>query len=246
MRKGWFCIRFRPIKMLALTLALGAGLLAIPMSRPPADQPAMAHAHPLPTILVDAGHGGVDGGAVGADNIQEKEINLEIALKLRDLLRFCGFSTQMTRETDCSIHDKDAVSIRQQKESDLHNRLAMLEGMENGFLISIHQNKFELESCRGAQIFYGPLNEESQAFGELLQTRMVADLDPANNRKAKQCGSNVFLIYRAKQPAVLVECGFLSNREEAALLTTDEYQKKIAASIVGSLYEYEGIQRGAN
>lgn len=200
--------------------------------------PVMAEYATLPTIIIDPGHGGVDGGAVGVDNIVEKDINLDIGLTLRDIFLVSGFEVVMTRDSDLSIHDEGIESVRKQKTSDLHNRLAIAEAHPDALFISLHQNKFGDSRSHGAQIFYGPKNEQSEKLARILQGNFVADLQPENNRQCKEAGKNLFLMYSARCPAVLVECGFLSNPEEAARLVDPDYQAKLAFVTYRSVMEF--------
>lgn len=194
----------------------------------------------LPTVVIDAGHGGFDGGAVGVDGIVEKDINLAIAKKLQMFFAVNGFPTVMTREEDRSLEDPGLETVRKRKNSDIHNRKALADSCGECILLSIHQNKFPQSKSFGAQVFYGPQNPESQRMGELLQQRMVEMLQPENTRKAKPCGDSVYLIYHAQMPALLVECGFLSNREDAQKLSDPAYQDKVAFTIFTAVAEASG------
>lgn len=195
-----------------------------------------------PTIIVDAGHGGFDGGASTEDGVPEKGINLSIALYLREYLNFLGFDVIMTREADVSTEDDGLNTIRSRKSSDLHNRMSLMEDTENSIFVSIHQNHFSSSKYNGAQVFYSEnFSEISSGLAQNIQDSIVKNLQPDNNRKIKICDESVFLIYNAVRPAVLVECGFLSNFEEAERLKTADYQKKLAFSIaLGILNYYEG------
>ena len=200
--------------------------------------PTMASLHTLPTIVIDPGHGGVDGGAVGVDGIVEKNINLNISLAMRDLFVVNGFDVVMTRETDISIHDEGIKGTRKQKTSDLHNRLAIAHEHPDTIFISIHQNKFGDSRSHGTQIFFGPNAPESEALAQITQERFRTFLQPENTRQKKKAGKNLFLMYTAKCPAILIECGFLSNAQEAALLSQTEYQYKVAFTALCSVLEY--------
>jgi len=181
-----------------------------------------------PVFIVDAGHGGPDGGAVGSDGTLEKDINLAIALRLRDFLRAFGCEVIMTREDDRSIHSESSITIRQKKVSDIHNRTALVNGTEGAVLISIHQNKFPGAGEKGTQVFYSPNDPESQLLALRIQERVKTLLQPENRRKIKPAGNNIYLLTYAEAPAVLVECGFLSNPGEREKLKTPEYQEQIA------------------
>ena len=204
--------------------------------------PALAMMEALPTIILDPGHGGMDGGAVGVDNIVEKGINLDIALVLRDMLTASGFTVVMTREMDISLHDEGILGARKQKTSDLHNRLALTEQYPRTIFISIHQNKFGGAANEGAQMFYGPRQEESRQLAEILQKNMVSFIQPNNTRQIKKANKNLFLMVNASCPAVLIECGFLSSPREAKLLIDPAYQKQIAFVIGGSLLEFLQVE----
>lgn len=190
---------------------------------------------------MDAGHGGIDGGAIGVDSIVEKDINLQICLVLRDIFRANGFEVIMTRESDQSIHDADVTGTRNIKVSDLHNRLAIVKEHPNAIFLSIHQNKFGESSSKGTQVFFGPKNAQSKQLAEIIQSAFIKHLQPENHRKYKQAGKNLYLMYNAECPSVLVECGFLSNSGEAHRLTDPEYQAQIAFVTFGSVMEYLGL-----
>ena len=195
-----------------------------------------------PVIIVDAGHGGFDGGASTDDGVSEKGINLNIALYLKEYLNFFGFNVVMTRETDTSTEDEGLTTIRSRKSSDLHNRMALMEKTDNAIFISIHQNHYSSAKYSGAQVFYSEnFKEESSSLAQNIQDSIVYYLQQDNKRQIKSCGTSVYLIYNAVKPAVLVECGFLSNYEESELLKTEDYQRKMAFSIaLGILNYYEG------
>jgi len=191
-----------------------------------------------PVIVLDAGHGGMDGGCSTAEGIPEKGINLNILLDLRDLLEISGYEVHVTRDTDCSIHDKGVEGIANQKSSDMDNRLAILNEPENAVCISIHQNQFTDPQYSGAQMFYSDTNDRSESLAQILQTQFQMMLQPENSREIKLCGTELFLCYYCTHPMVMVECGFLSNPEEAALLTTEEYQHKVAFTIFSGLQQW--------
>jgi len=188
-------------------------------------------------VLIDAGHGGADGGAVAGDGTLEKDVNLAIALPLRDMLQVFGVSVQMTREVDVSIHDPSVTSIRDQKVSDMRNRLAMYN--QATLAVGIHQNHFPVEKYHGTQVFFGTQNEHSRALAETIRHTVVTALQPDNTRELK-AGSDVFLLKNAPCPAVFVECGFLSNRAELEQLKEAEYQHKMALSIAVGIVQYIG------
>lgn len=192
-----------------------------------------------PTIIIDAGHGGFDGGASTDDGVPEKDINLSISLYLEDYLHLFGYDVIMTRNKDTSLEDDSTLSIRKKKTSDIRNRLKLMETTENSIFISIHQNHFHQEKYSGMQVFYSKNHSESSSLlAQSIQDSTVNLLQPENERQIKQIGTSVFLIYNAVRPAVLVECGFLSNKEESEKLKTETYQKQIAFSIALGIIDY--------
>ncbi len=192
-----------------------------------------------PVIIIDAGHGGIDGGAVGIDGSYEKNINLKISKYLQEYLSLFGYKTIMTRETDESLEDEGLTTIREKKTSDIHNRMKIMEETDNAIFISIHQNKFQIEKYKGTQVFYAPETaSESSVLAQCIQDSITNTLQKDNTRQIKECGTSVYLMYNAVKPAVLVECGFLSNREEATNLNNTDYQKKIAFCIAIGIQNY--------
>lgn len=201
-------------------------------------KPVSLQASLNPVIIIDAGHGGADGGAVGVDGIVEKDINLNISLKLRDMLKICGYDVVMVREDDRLIYDEGVTGIRNQKSSDLVNRLNFTKNYPNSVFISVHQNQFRASSCNGTQIFYSPNNPQSEDFAAITQRMFVEMLQPDNTRQQKAVGDNIFILYKAQTPAIMVECGFLSNYKEAYKLIDPEYQSQIAFVVNCSTLEY--------
>lgn len=188
--------------------------------------------------MVNSSHGGEDGGAVGADGTNEKEINLEIALKLNDILTVMGYNTRMVRITDISIHNQGADTIRERKATDIRNRTALMEEYENCLYVSIHQNKYEDSRIWGAQTFYSPNDESSKSLAQFIQTSIATGLQPDNKRLIKESGTSIYVLYNATKPAVMVECGFVSNPNELSQLKTEEYQAKMAYSIMSGIINY--------
>lgn len=191
------------------------------------------------TVIIDAGHGGFDGGASSDDGTPEKNINLNIALALKEDLEKNGFTTVLTRDSDTSTEDKGLSTIRERKHSDLRNRMKIMDSTENSIFVSVHQNHFSEKKYSGAQVFYSPnFSEQSSALAQIIQTEIVETLQPENTRQIKSCGTSVYLIYEAVRPAVLVECGFLSNDNEAELLKNTDYQKQMAQCISKGIIKY--------
>ena len=189
----------------------------------------------LHRIVIDPGHGGEDGGAVSCTGKNESTFNLQIALRLDDLLHLMGYDTVMIRTTDVSVYTA-GQTIAQKKVSDLKQRVRIVEWTYNPILVSIHQNTFPEGRYSGAQVFYA----SSEGSGELarqLQASLVSCLNPGSSRKAKQ-GSGIYLLDKINAPGVLVECGFLSNQQEEAMLSTPAYQKKLCCVIATGLSQF--------
>lgn len=195
----------------------------------------------LPTsrkvIIIDPGHGGIDGGMVGsATGVYESKINLEISLKLRKYLEESGSLVLMTRDEDVGLYT-DGGTIRKKKNEDLRNRKRLFDESNADIVISIHSNSFQQSKYYGAQSFYNPNCEESKQIAELIQEELIRVLDNTNTRKAKS-KKDVYILKNVKVPTVIVECGFLSNPKEERLLQNPEYQEKIAWSIYIGIIKY--------
>ncbi len=184
-------------------------------------------------LIVDPGHGGEDGGAVSTDGTPEAGINLAIALQMKELAGFLGQEIVLTRETDISLHGETASTLAEKKRQDLQNRAAFCSEIENGVLISIHQNSLpEFPDTRGAQVFYGAVEGS-----EVLAEGMQDVLNQTINVRAKTCrpmGDGVYLLEHAQCPAILVECGFLSNEDELQQLKEESYQTKLAVILLSA------------
>lgn len=189
-------------------------------------------------IVLDAGHGGMDGGGTSVNGALEKDINLNILKKVRDMCETFGYNVVVTRDTDKSIHDDGVTGIRNQKESDMENRLAIFNKYENSICLSIHQNLFTQPQYSGAQMFYATSNPINQKLAQTFQNEFVIQLQPENNREIKEVGKELYLCYFTENPSIMIECGFLSNPQEAALLETDEYQSKVAFTIFSGLNKF--------
>lgn len=190
------------------------------------------------TIVLDAGHGGEDGGAVGINGSMEKDINLAIALELEKYLKQNNFEVIMIRDTDTSVGDQSLDTVAGRKRSDTKSRLRTVQETGECILISIHQNHFSESKYSGAQVFYSGNREESALLAEAIRQNIVGSLQPGNTRENKEAEKNIYLLYNCPVPAVLVECGFLSNLEEAEKLGTESYQKDMAAAIYNGLVDY--------
>ncbi|MCL2638861.1 MAG: N-acetylmuramoyl-L-alanine amidase [Oscillospiraceae bacterium] len=182
-------------------------------------------------------HGGPDPGCIGAGGELEKDINLAIALNLRDLLEFSGFTVIMTRDTDVSIHDDGIEGLRKQKLSDMENRREIVANYPESIFVSIHQNQFTQPQYFGAQMFYSTVNRDNFRFAQTMQG-VFRELHPENDREAKLIDGELYLFRNTPQPALLIECGFLSNAEDTARLSDSEYQKKVSFTIYRGLIEF--------
>lgn len=183
-------------------------------------------------ILIDAGHGGLDGGASSAGGIPESRYNLEIALRLRDLLHLLGYETGMIRTEDVSVYTT-GETIAQKKVSDLKERVRIANETPNAILLSIHQNYFPDPRYSGAQVFY-PGTEGSDRLADSVQSVLCSALDPSNRRQPKKC-SGIYLMEKIRCTGLLIECGFLSNPREEANLRSPGYQQKLCAAIASGL-----------
>lgn len=200
--------------------------------------PVSAGKHSFATVVIDAGHGGFDGGASAADGTLEKTLNLQIALRLQAFLDAFGLQTVMTRTTDTGTNDPSAATIREKKRSDLKNRLALLQEEDHRILVSIHQNHYSQSKYNGTQVFYSGNHPGSAALAECIRAGVAASLQPQNRREIKQSGSEIYLLHQAQAPAVMVECGFLSNAAETEKLKTETYQTQLAFVIALGILEY--------
>lgn len=194
------------------------------------------------TVIIDAGHGGEDGGAVAFDGSLEKNFNLDIALRLQKILELYGFNVIMTRTEDKMTCDDNLKTQRQKKISDIRNRLEIIEKFNNAIFVSIHQNKFSDSRQEGTQVFYSPSNLNSKKLADCIQNTVVANLQKNNKRKTKKSGTEIFLLYHSTIPAVMVECGFLSNSNDLLLLKTNDYKNQIATLVADGIINYV-IQR---
>ena len=185
------------------------------------------------TLVLDAGHGGIDGGAISDSGLKESDINLQIALKTEALVRFLGIDTVMTRETDTDNSDNKAYS----EHDNLVQRAKLANSTENAVLISIHQNKFPSAVVSGAEVMYSD-NDDSKALGLITQDNLVTLLDSSNRRVARPAPKELLLTSSVECPTILVECGFMSNPQEVQKLASNDYQLKLAAILAGSYIQF--------
>lgn len=209
--------------MLSLTLLTAFALHGL------RAQAAVAGDAAIPRIIVlDAGHGGADGGASGPDGTRECDLNLAITLKTDAVLGLLGEKTLLLRSTDTDLSSSDAKSISQKKVSDIRRRVELVNRQPGAILVSIHCNTYPQEKYHGAQVFY---TGEAKEFGETMQLALKNGVDPANARMAKAVSPDVYLMNHIKVPGILVECGFLTNQEELTNLKDPGYQTRLAVTI---------------
>lgn len=180
------------------------------------------------TIVIDAGHGGEDGGAVGVNGKLEKELNFAIATRLQEILESKGYHAVLTRKDDRLLYTEEQNIYGQRKLYDLRNRLEIAAKEENPILISIHMNSFPQAKYSGLQVYYSKNHPASRALASKICTEVQQNLQPENKRQIKEAGSSIYLLNRATMPAVMVECGFLSNQGECQLLSDAAYQSKLS------------------
>ncbi len=194
------------------------------------------------TVVIDPGHGGEDGGAVAADGTKESDINLSISLQLKELFLFCGVEPVLTREEDISVYSEGASTLREKKVSDIHNRVDQINAFSDAVVLSIHQNSLPSSTkTHGAVVFYNPV-AKAESYAAAIQN----SLNLVRNTKEKQSrpiAKSIYLMQHIDKPAVLVECGFLSNPAENEALKTPETQFRIALAILCGYFsekEYQG------
>ena len=227
-RWRWFTV--------TLTCVLCVAVLAAALSVPTRFVDGEDRRFSRPRVLIDAGHGGFDGGAQATDGTKEKEINLQIARPLAAVLTVCGFEVAMTRWEDEGLEDAQSDTIRQKKVSDMNARLELYEQAQ--MVVSVHQNMFAAKSCQGAQIFYSTNHPCSKVLATCVREQVVSMLQPDNTRELKTGNRDIFLLYKTARPAILVECGFLSNRDELAKLKTPDYQRQLALAVARGVLIY--------
>ncbi|HIR28571.1 MAG TPA: N-acetylmuramoyl-L-alanine amidase [Candidatus Choladousia intestinigallinarum] len=188
------------------------------------------------TIILDPGHGGRDPGMTGSTGVNEKELNLVYAKKLKELLEQAGYEVIMTRETEEGLYDEDAAN---KKAQDMQRRCALIEEVKPLLTVSIHQNSYQDSSVRGPQVFYYEHSTEGQKLASMIQKQLNEELTETTSRQEK-ANSTYYILKQSKGTAVIVECGFLTNPQEEALLIQEDYQNRAAAAICRGILEYLG------
>ena len=222
-------IVFTPFYLLVVIVFLGIAHMGSNTITTLHQQRAVEREH---RIVIDAGHGGIDGGATSCTGVLESHINLEIALRLEDVFHLLGYDTVMIRRTDESIYTQ-GNTIASQKVSDLKERVRIANETPGAILISLHQNTFSDSRYKGAQVFYSG-NNKSRSIAQSMQQNLIQILNPGSQRKVKSA-QGVYLMEHITCPGVLIECGFLTNQEEEALLRSKDYQIKLSAVIAATI-----------
>ncbi len=223
--------------LLSLTLAAAMVSFTLWCGQMEATEILLPQLRTAYTLVIDPGHGGADGGAVSVSGVAESEINLAIALKCDQIAGLFGQQTVLLRDTEESLADPEAETVREQKRSDMENRVEVVNATSDALLLSIHQNQFTDSKYSGAQVFYQP-DEESQGWAELTQSLLRECLDSDNRRQAMEMPSDLYLMSNITCPAILAECGFLSNPEEDHWLQDDGYQTQLAVVLMGACLGY--------
>jgi len=192
----------------------------------------------LPTVIIDAGHGGEDGGAVGRNGVLEKELNLAISEDLATLLRSSGYKVIMTRSDDRMLYDRSVDYRGRKKLLDLNARVDIAKKTEMAIFISIHMNSFTDSRYSGLQVYYSENDPTSHSLAESIQSTVCESLQKDNQRKVKSSGGKIYLLDRIDSPAVLVECGFISNPEECELLCSEKYRKELSLALFCGINRY--------
>ena len=226
--------RFRKRLIIILVICIIAGFGYIREATVPANSKPVSES----TIIIDPGHGGFDGGAGADDGTLEKDINLKIALKTYDILRLYGYNVILTHSEDIGTEDDSSLNISSRKKSDLRNRLELMSATDNSIYVSIHLNKFTTSAASGAQVFYTPNFEKANILGKYVQEEIVSLLQPENHRCIKPGTDSTFLLKNATVPAIIVECGFLSNPSDLKQLKDNDYQKSMAFCIANGIEKY--------
>jgi N-acetylmuramoyl-L-alanine amidase len=190
------------------------------------------------TVIIDAGHGGEDGGASGKNGVLEKDLNLDISFMLCDMLRASGVRVIMTRTEDILLYDRNTDYKGHKKSLDLRARLDIAKSVPDSIFVSLHMNAFPSEKYSGLQVWYSKNTGGSKVLADRIQEYVRTSLQPENDRKTKQAGSSIYLLDRAVSDAVLVECGFLSNEKESELLASEDYRRLLAFTIFAAIMEY--------
>lgn len=235
----------RLILAIICVLVISVVCLIIPKEKTADSIPSLADTlNEKQIIIIDAGHGGFDGGAVASDGTLEKDLNLAVAKELNNIALCLGYKTVMVRSTDKST-DSDGEQSGTKKVKDIKNRLELMKKYDNCIFVSIHMNKYSTSQPHGAQVFYAPY-DGSDALAGYIQTSVADMVQQDNKRVTKPAGKDIYLLHNAAAPAVIVECGFLSNKTDLENLKNDIYRKGLAFSVFcGIINYYSDIESNA-
>ena len=226
--------------VLILVISFRCGLFAFPKTDAGAADQTVANASAKATVIIDAGHGGEDVGAIGSDGIYEKDLNMQVTQKLGDYLSAAGYNVIYTRTEDRLLYTEEQNVKGMRKIYDLKNRIAIANAYSDAIFISIHMNYYGSPSCTGLQVYHSA-SAESKALAQSVQSTVKNTLQPGNKRTVKD-GAGIYVLENCIHPAVLIECGFISNPEECKKLSEKEYQKELCFSILCGIIEYEKNQ----
>ena len=240
MSYGWIVRRFLPAALSVLLLLVFAGRAGASRAR----ETAATESSPPPTVVLDAGPGGVDGGAKGVNGVLEKDLNLSVVLLLADRLREAGVEVILTRSDDSLPITEEQDRSGHRKRWDVSNRIAFTRLYPDALFVSIHMNSFPIEKYSGLQVWYAK-TEGSRELAEAIRRRVVADLQPENKRETKQADKSIRLLDSAASCAVLVECGFLSNSAECEKICSSDYQRELSFSIFCGIMDIINQKGGA-
>ena len=232
MKKPSFAMRF--VAFLLFLSILMAILFALAEKIHPRSEVDVLNkdgtSHPK-TIVLDAGHGGEDGGASSSEGLLEKDLNLDLALAMREILLANGINVILTRETDTLLYDRNVDFQGRKKMLDMAARLKITNDTPDAIFVSLHMNTYPHPSCQGVQVWYSENNDSSFEIAKTIHSTTQTLLQPENDRPVKRSGSSIYLLHKLQCPAVLVECGFLSSPEEAALLADESYRQQLALTL---------------
>ena len=229
MKKQLFCWRFLAFLLfLSILMAILFGVAEHTRKKIDLNVVNKENFNTPKTIILDAGHGGEDGGASSADGLLEKDLNLALVLTMRDILTAQGAEVIVTRDTDTLLYDRNVNFEGRKKKLDAEARLKIANETENAVFVSIHMNTYPLPSCQGVQVWYSANNDASKEVAASVRNLTNELFQPENNREIKKSGNNIYILRHIECPAILIECGFLSSPEEAALLADESYRQQLA------------------
>lgn len=237
----FFTRRLIPALLIFSCVCTACGKEIAPLTPPPQKNPTA-----YPTIIIDAGHGGEDCGAIGKNGVYEKDLNLSIASELQSMLAAAGIPTRLTRKDDALLYDKNSDFHGKKKLLDMKARRAIINEYSNAVFISIHMNSFPQEKYRGLQVYYSDNIPASQELAELIQSAVRNNLQYDNTRKIKSAEDDIYLLNETPHPSILIECGFLSNLEECELLCLTSYQKRLCLCIYKAITDYLDTSKNIN